>query len=358
MNKFSAASCRLALALICICASSTVGAQTTAPTPSLVHQNLERLRASISSVIPNAQGVVGVSIKHLESGASVSVNGDQMFPMASTYKVPLLVELHAMAKDGRLKWDEIVEVTPRDQHLGSGDLTRNFDAPGIQLSLRNLANLMMIISDNSATDMLLKRAGAANVEKRMRTLGIEAIRIDRSTHEMNLDYQGRDTAKLKDLSRDELHVAMRRDPRSLTVEARFANDDRFGNDSRDGASPNATVALLEKIWRGEAVDRGASDAMLELMKRCRTGENRLRGYLPAATVVAHKTGSFGGVINDVGIIYLPGNAGHIAIAVFTKSTRVTSEEAERVLAHIGRYAYDYFLFTAENPAAGAAGPQQ
>ena len=114
------------------------------------------------------------------------------------------------------------------------------------------------------------------------------------------------------------------------------------------------VALLEKIWRGEAVDRAASDAMLELLKRCRTGENRLRGLLPASTPVAHKTGTLGGVVNDVGIVYLPDGAGHVAIAVMSKRTRAATESVERSLAHIARSAYDYFLFTAERttPSAG------
>jgi beta-lactamase class A len=102
------------------------------------------------------------------------------------------------------------------------------------------------------------------------------------------------------------------------------------------------------------VDRAASDVMLELLKRCRTGENRLRGLLPASTPVAHKTGTLGGVVNDVGIVYLPDGAGHIAIAVMSKRTRAATESVERSLAHIARSAYDYFLFTAERttPSAG------
>jgi beta-lactamase class A len=244
-----------------------------------------------------------------------------------------------------------VEVTARDLHLGSGDLTPIYDPPGVALSLRNLANLMMMISDNSAADICLAKAGAAKVTARMRSLGIEGIRVDRSCQELILDYQGRDTAALKDLARDDLREAMRKDPRPEGLEARFAADARAAADPRDNATPNAIVALLEKIWRGEAVDRAASDAMLDLLKRCRTGENRLRGLLPAATVVAHKTGTLGGVVNDVGIIYLPDGAGHLAIAVMSERTRAATETVERTLAHIARYAYDYFLFTAERTSS-------
>ena len=308
---------------------------------------LDRLRGRINAAMPAAQGVVGVAIKHLESNTSLSINGDEPFPMASTFKLPVLVELHAMARAGTLNWDERVDVTPKDQHLGSGDITPLFDPPGLAISMRNMANLMMMISDNSAADICLAKAGAARVTARMRGMGIDGIRVDRSCQELILDFQGRDTARLKDLARDDLREAMRREPaQSQGLESRFAADDRVAADPRDTATPNAMVMLLEKIWRGAAVDRAASDAMLELLKRCRTGTGRIPGLLPGGTVVAHKTGTLGGVVDDVGIVYLPDGAGHIAIAVMSKRTRAPLEDVERTIAHIARYAYDYFLFTA------------
>ena len=306
---------------------------------------IERLRGQIERVTASAQGIVGVSIKHLESGASLAVNGDEPFPMASTFKLPVLVALYAKAKDGTLKWDDMVDISATDLHLGSGDLTPLFDPPGIRLSMHNVANLMMMISDNSAADICLAKAGAANVNARMRALGIDGIRVDRPCQELILDYLGRDTTTLKGLPRDELQLALKTAATPETEETRFKADDRVAADPRDNATPNAFVRLLEKIWRGEAVDRAASDAMLETLKRCRTGENRLRGLLPPATEVAHKTGTLGGVVNDVGIVYLPDNAGHVAIAVMSKRTRNVQAEVERTIANISRYAYDYFYFT-------------
>jgi beta-lactamase class A len=338
----------LAVLIALTCATRPAAEQPAAPA-----RHLDRLRGRIEATIPLAQGVVGIAIKHLESEASIAINGDEPFPMASTFKLPVLVELHAAARDGRLGWDQTVAVTPQDQHLGSGDLTPLYDPPGVTLSMRNLANLMMMISDNSAADICLNKVGAASVTNRMRSLGVAGIRVDRTCQELILDYQGRDTAALKDLARDDLREALRRDARPQTVEARFAADDRIAGDPRDNATPNAMVALLERIWDGEAPDRASSDAILELLKRCRTGENRLRGLLPRSTDVAHKTGTLGGVVNDVGIVYLPGDAGHVAIAVMSKRTRATLEEVERTIAHIARYAYDYFLFTAEPPTSGS-----
>jgi beta-lactamase class A len=317
------------------------GVRTHAAGPSA---SLARLQAQIERAARGARGNVGVTVKHIESGAEIAVNGDEPYPMASTFKLPVLVELHAKAKAGRLDWDEKVDIGPLDQHLGSGELTPLYDVPGVTLSLRNVANLMMLISDNSAADICLGKAGARDVNARMAALGVKGIRVDRPCQELILDYQGQDTATLKNLPMNELREALPRGS-GRSEEERWAADDKYAADPRDTASPRAFVALLEKIVRGEAVDRAASDAMLALMKRCQTGRQRIRGMLPADTEFAHKTGSMGGSLSDVGVLYLPNNAGHVAIAVMTKRTRASSEQVEKAMAEIGRYVYDYFYFT-------------
>lgn len=305
---------------------------------------LERLRLQIERASEGAQGDVGVAVRHLESGAEVLVRAEEPFPMASTFKLPILVELYAQERAGKVTFDELRDLTPADQHIGSGDISVNFDLPGVRMSIRNLTNMMMMISDNSATDTLLARVGAANVTARMRALGLNGIRVDRSTQELILDYGGQDTERLKGMLLQELRPLIRRPPEDEA--ARLARDTRYAADPRDQATPRDMARLLELIWRGQAVDAEASKAMLELMKRCRTGAARIKGLLPRDTVVAHKTGTVGGTVDDVGIIYLPYDAGHVAISVFAKRTRADSEDVERVIAEIARYAYDYFLFTA------------
>lgn len=304
---------------------------------------LERLRLQVEQALPAARGDVGVFIKHLETGVEVGVNGDDTFPLASAFKLPILVELYAQERAGKVKFDEMYQLKPSEQHIGSGDISVNFDLPGVTLSIRNLANLMMMVSDNSATDILLTRVGAPNVTARMRALGLTGIRVDRTTQELILDYGGHDTEKLKTLSAKELRPLTRRGPD--TEEARRAREERYATDPRDQASPREMTRLLDMLHRGQVVDAAASSEILELMKRCRTGAARIKGLLPPGTVVAHKTGSVGGTIDDVGIIYLPHNAGHVAVSVLSKRTRADSADVERVIAEVARYAYDYFLFT-------------
>jgi len=304
---------------------------------------IERLRLQIEQAIPAARGDVGVFVKHLETGVEVGVRGDEPFPLASAFKLPILVELYAQERAGKVKFDEMHELALTDQHIGSGDISVNFDLPGVSLSVRNLANMMMMISDNSATDILLTRVGAANVTARMRALGLTGIRVDRTTQELILDYGGQDTARLKGRTAKELQPLTRRPPEDEA--ARLARDTTYANDARDQGSPRDMTRLLELLWRGQVVDADASAAILELMKRCRTGGARIKGLLPRDTVVAHKTGSVGGTIDDVGIIYLPHGAGHVAVSVLSKRTRAASADVERVIAEISRYAYDYFVFT-------------
>ena len=138
-------------------------------TTSAWSADISILRAEIERMIPRARGAVGVAIKHVESGTELLVNADEIYPMASAFKLPILVELFYQRAEGRFTLDDRIEIAPGDLHVGSGAMSQLFDAPGVQLSIHNLINLMMRISDNSAADILLNKVGAENVTARMRS---------------------------------------------------------------------------------------------------------------------------------------------------------------------------------------------
>jgi len=94
------------------------------------------------------------------------------------------------------------------------------------------------------------------------------------------------------------------------------------------------VQLLARVEKGE----------IKLAKRCLTGNGRIRGLLPPNTTVFNKTGTINKVMNDVGIVKLPGDAGHIVVVIFIKDTKLGDDEREKTIAHIARSLYDYFLF--------------
>ena len=140
--------------------------------------------------------------EELESGASFAVNGGVSFPMASTVKLPILVEVMARIKDGEFNLTDEWSVEPPDQFY-DGSLLSDLKAPGINLSVENLINLMMWQSDNTATDLLLKKVGIAAVNTRMRFIGIENILVSRTIRELLLDYYVGESEKYARMTRDD-----------------------------------------------------------------------------------------------------------------------------------------------------------
>lgn len=303
----------------------------------------QRLKMQIEAVIDGLEGEVGVAVKHLESGEELSINGDSYFPMASVFKLPILVEVMAQIQEGKFALEDEISIQPRDQHLGSGMLS-DLDAPGIKLSVRNLINMMMMISDNSATDILLTKVGAERVNSRLRSYGIEGITVNRTCQFLIMDYLGLDQERYKDLPLDELIATYRKqreeDPQAFEKAAK-----EFSQVFKDQSSPRAMNRLLELVYNKEILEEASCDHILSVLFRCQTGERRIKGDLPSRTKVAHKTGTIGGTVNDSGIIILPDGLGHVVLTVFTRDMTIKTREVEDVIAQIARFVYDYFYFT-------------
>jgi beta-lactamase class A len=221
--------------------------------PAAWPADIAALRAQIEKAITRARGQVGVAIKHVESATEVMVNADQTYPMASTYKVPILVELFYQRAAGKLSLSDRVEVLPSDVHPG-GTIALLLDGPGLQMSIHNLINLMMRVSDNSAADILINHVGAANVTARMVSLGLDKIRVDRTTLEMILDQEGLDYARFGTLPIAELRERLD----AVDAQTAARANDRFNATEKDVATPRQMTLLMEKIQRGEIVDRAAS----------------------------------------------------------------------------------------------------
>jgi beta-lactamase class A len=304
---------------------------------------LDELRKHIEAACADTDGRVGLAAKHLETGEELLVNGDEPFPMASTFKLPVLVEVLAQAAEGRFSLDDEVSIRPEDQHLGSG-LLADLTAPGVRLSVRNVAMLMMLISDNSAADILLAKVGADNVNQRLRRFGIEGLTVNRSCQELILDTLGLDFEKYGRLSPAEIGAAVakaERDKPGYLDEVRR----NFSRDDKDRTTPRAMNALLEKIQKKEILDPASCDLVLDIMFKCQTGQGRIKGLLPPGTAVAHKTGTIGGTANDVGLIVLPDGLGHVALSILAKDFTRDTSEVEKIISQCARYVYDYFTFT-------------
>jgi beta-lactamase class A len=303
--------------------------------------SLARLERQIENVVTTTDGVVGVAAVHLETGRAVSVRGAEAFPLASDFKLPVAVQLLSLVDEGKLTLDKMDSLAPADLHPGSGRLTDLFFHPGVSLSLANLLELAIVISDNSAADILLREAGGpAAVTARMKALGLTGIRVDRSTAQLLADWGG-----ITSLPPESQWTREMWDPLFNAVPERdhMAARRAQTRDPRDTATPDEMTRLMVRLWRKELLSADSSTYLLGVLDRCETGKSRIKGMLPMATDVAHKTGSLGGVVNDVGIITLPNGAGHVALSVFTKGSGRPEDVSEKAIAEVSRTIYDYFV---------------
>ncbi len=301
-------------------------------------QSPTALTKQLAAITAPLVGRVGVAAKLIGSNNVIALNGDELFPMASVYKVPAAVAALRKVDAGQLSLNQLVEIKPDDLSAGDNVIATNFLHPGIQLSVANLIEAMITESDNTATDMVFDVAGGpSNITSTMRSLGITGMRIDRNTKELMTDTLG---MKVLGTAKAVAEFA-RSNPDIRTKFAEMPKDSAYEADPRDQSTPLAMLELLMQIEDAKATSRSSRDFLLASMSRTRTGPGRLKGLLPRGTPVAHKTGTSSGVANDVGYITLPDGRRFIVV-VFTKSSSTPRPDRDRAIAEVARTLFDYF----------------
>ena len=316
-------------------------------------RNLE-LEIRLKAALAGSAGVWGVSVKHVERNEVAAINVDQKFQMASVFKIPVLVELFYQVNEGKISLDERVEWTNPDRYFGSGVLVSM--TPGLQPTVGDLATLMIILSDNAATDLLCQKLGVKNVTARMRSLGLSKSSVNMGTRDLILQVLGLRGAAYQDLTTKTLDKV---DWTKIQDEVK-KNEQRFLEDCPNCTTPWEMTLLLEKMLTGVTVDKSASEKMLHILSLQQFNQ-RIPRLLPYDVRCAHKTGTLTGpvwVVNDAGIIYLPKQQGHLILSVFSHGTQTELTVSENTLAitgaegriaEIAKIAFDYY--TALAPAA-------
>ncbi len=290
--------------------------------------------AALDTLTSGLVGVAGVAAQDMKSGAQVFLNGDQAFPMASTYKIPIAVALLRKVDAGELRLTDMIEIDD-EEWVFSQVIAANFIHQGLALSVANLLEVMITHSDNTATDVCLRLAGGPSaVTHQLAQLGVNGIRVDRSTAALLRDFYGVEPGR-----------------HNLAEVARFASANPamviaakpdFEADPLDKSTPRAMLSLLTSLYQGRALSEESTAFLLGTMARTVTKPERLGALLPKNTPVAHKTGTVGGVANDVGYITLPDQR-TFAIVVFTRGSDTPLADRERAVAEVARTLYDYFL---------------
>ena len=233
----------------------------------------ERVRAEVAQF----KGKVSLFAKNLDTGAVYELGGDDRVPTASTIKIAIMVEAFARVNDGKAKWTDELILTKEKKVGGSGILGEFAD--GLHLTFRDAVNLMMIMSDNTATNLVIDVLTADAVNARMESLGLKETRLMRRVFGGGVSAEGKkEENKVFGLGR---------------------------------TSPREMVLLLEKLERGEVVNAAASKEMLELMKR-EQGTNGIWREDWRVTK-ATKSGALDALRSNIGILYHP--RGRIALAV-------------------------------------------
>ncbi len=229
------------------------------------------------------------------------------FPPGAPSRFPILIELHKQAADGKLRLSDQARISDKTRVGGSGVLV-HFGA-GSSLSLEDVAVLMVTLSDNTATNMLIDTLGMANINAMLDAHGLSQIRLRR---------------------------------RMIDQAASARGDENT-------ATPHEAQRLLEKLFRGEIVSRTLSDAVLATLKLPKSSP--LPRLLPASTVIANKPGGIEGASCDWGLVYVPNRP--YAIAVMST---FNGEGADDTIARVSRVAYDYFARMARSTKDGARVP--
>ena len=280
---------------------------------TVVPSSKTSLEASILGIVAEFSGEVGVCALHARSGESLLVNAERSFPAASVVKLFVLVALYQASVDGSVELEDRLQVTGQDHCLGSGVLAHLSDP--VSLTLRDLATLMMMVSDNTAANLLIDRLGASRVRRTIERAGLERTRFGGP-----IDFS-----------------ALRNDKAALGE-----------------SSPLDMARFMMKLYRGELLPPELTARAMDTL-RVQKYVEPMRRLLPVdpyakefgedqAVSVASKTGSLDGVRVEVGFVETRAPGGAWALSVMTArgaDTRVTSDnEAVLLIARVSRAVFD------------------
>lgn len=242
----------------------------------------ERIRAAIADF----KGKVWIYAKNLDSQKTFSLRGDERVRTASTIKLPIMVETYFQVNEGKLRWTDEIVLAKEKKVGGSGVLGEFSD--NTKIDLRTAVNLMIVVSDNTATNLVLEKVTADAVNARMESLGFA------------------DTKSIRRIFGSE-------------KDSRVASDPVIKNFGLGMSSPRDMVGLLEMLERGQLVNAEASKSMLDVLRRQQYKDGIGRNALDTVPV-ASKSGTLDRLRADVGIVYT--RRGRIAMAITVDDMQV------------------------------------
>ena len=274
---------------------------------------LQRLQASIERTTKSVNATWGVFVKSLETNEEIAIGADQQMETMSTIKIPLMVEVLQQVKAGRFTLSDKYTFAQADSQPGTGTIQR-LD-PGAVMTVKDLVTMMIIVSDNTATEVLYRMVGGPDtVTKRMDALGLG--------HTRAMSVPAAWFAALRAAPSNEQFYREGKHPFGMTT-------------------PREMGRLLEMMERGALVDKPSSDLMLQIM-RAQLYRTRIPRYVNGYRI-PHKTGDFLPFVgDDVGVLESDGNT--IVISIFTGNHFGSGEALENAIGLVARDVADYFAY--------------
>ena len=246
---------------------------------------------------------LGIAAKHLATGRRIEHRADELFPLASVVKLPILVTLYEEVRAGRADLRERVTYRSEMRVPGSGVLQDLDD--GLTLTLRDVAMLMMTISDNTAAELLTVRLTKARIDEVMHDYGLSSIHVPLGVRALLYELVDLDWSK----------PGQYEEARALLRASAGSGGRAVIPDQGDRSTPSDLCRLLELVRTDAILDLSSCAAILDILRRNKS-DSRIPALLPKGTVVAHKTGTIRGVRNDVGIVHAP--SGPYAVAILSR----------------------------------------
>jgi len=256
----------------------------------------QKLQEELRSVDQHLDGVLGLAVKDLTSGEAFFIHGDEIMPQASSIKIAVLANFYLQVQQGKLKLTDEYVVRKEDLVEGS-DIMLGL-TPGVtRLTLRDLATMMVAVSDNSATNVLIGRVGLDNVNTMLENLGLHATRLRRQMMDLKAASEGRENV----------------------------------------STPREMMTLLETIYRGKLLNKEMTADFMKMLGTHK--ESALLQGLPDDAVAANKPGELEAVRNDSGIILVK-NRPYI-LCVMTTYLK-DEKEGSAAIRKIAALTYSYF----------------
>jgi beta-lactamase class A len=252
----------------------------------------------LQALVDQLKGVAGVAVLDLKDREKVGVNTDLVFAQGSSIKIPILMEVFKQANEGKFKLSDVRTVQKTDQIGGSGVL-HVLEAGSVQMTIRDLATLMMVLSDNTATNMLIDLVGMENINRTLLGLGFTKTKVQRKM------IQPQESAK--------------------------------GNENI--SSPDEALLILEMLYQGKFISPQISEEiMVILKKRGEYDSSDLKAGLPPHVSVALKDGAVSGVSTEWMIVLLPERP----FAIVFMENYELDDESVPVMKAISKLMYEYF----------------